>query len=899
MFDGSTEMPTQFKVMARWGGDSANAAKPIKWLKITWFATVGANAVKTYALKTGGSAPGANLASLSGGVITVNTGVLRATFDERHPKVFDDVRWDTLGVFGTGTRVIHPDSVGGSIVEISGTQYSQSADSLPITRETDGRFEIEENGALMCVVRIEGRHRATPTGAKSLGYVTRVFFYKNKSYLRVAHANYNGQLVASFQSSFSDTADDVVSQNCWYNFGLTLAGSVGYTLGKEHGATPLSGTFTAGAQSYINADNCDTTTSLQYTYVDNGGSPVAAAQRAEGWGDVRGTDRGVFICDRWFWQRYEKRLTLTQAPAIRLDLQRSRTFREATGLGDELVLWFHRPDITQRQMTDMAFGFAKSPLYAYASSAHYLGTGAFEPLSAQSGLAYPNCGSNTTCLMQYDLDSNDSLAMAYRESDLLYGGLNFGGFLDQATVPPGTSRDNMNEHGVNYYDGIYTIANNFARRADIEVGSQDGLQWMRLLTEAARHTMETEQYHVYRDNGVGGDPPGTRYNFNGLMPAYQEFYRNNVHIEHCWGSGLEYYYFLTGDERGKERFIEGAVSLALNDSITSGGGNVPPFTQANIKLGRLGGQAMDWLARAYRMTNNPVFGTKMQTVMDSTAAKIIHLANFRDYSMRQVVGIQLPAMYIAWAIDGGTGHPTWKTAGVKIADWTIKEDRNPTTHLIEGDGFYGNYLGDAGVRTSGECTNRVWFISTGITARSAEAHWTCYPATHLELMGGMWAATRFTGNPKYRNFLARFLYKDRLQDMADQLSPECCGFTGFGRSHQSLRNQIHLNAIMNEWRPTAANPESDALSQNRPNPFNPETLIPYSLASGGKVTIRIYDISGRCIRTLVDAVTGPGPHQARWDGGLDSGRKAPSGIYFYKITCPDGTSSARKMAILR
>ena len=91
----------------------------------------------------------------------------------------------------------------------------------------------------------------------------------------------------------------------------------------------------------------------------------------------------------------------------------------------------------------------------------------------------------------------------------------------------------------------------------------------------------------------------------------------------------------------------------------------------------------------------------------------------------------------------------------------------------------------------------------------------------------------------------------------------------------------------------------NALSQNRPNPFNPETIISYSLAARGKVTIRIYDVAGRRLRTLVDAVKDPGVYQARWTGELDSGGKASSSIYFYKITYPDGTSSARKMAILR
>ncbi len=91
----------------------------------------------------------------------------------------------------------------------------------------------------------------------------------------------------------------------------------------------------------------------------------------------------------------------------------------------------------------------------------------------------------------------------------------------------------------------------------------------------------------------------------------------------------------------------------------------------------------------------------------------------------------------------------------------------------------------------------------------------------------------------------------------------------------------------------------DALSQNRPNPFNPETVIPYSLATPGKVTIRIFNVAGQCIRTLVDSNQPAGPHVARWNGQADGGRTAANGIFFYRITYPDGTMSARKMAILR
>jgi len=94
-------------------------------------------------------------------------------------------------------------------------------------------------------------------------------------------------------------------------------------------------------------------------------------------------------------------------------------------------------------------------------------------------------------------------------------------------------------------------------------------------------------------------------------------------------------------------------------------------------------------------------------------------------------------------------------------------------------------------------------------------------------------------------------------------------------------------------------PAVDALDQNRPNPFNPETVIPYSLAKPGKVAIRIYDVAGRLVRTLVDGAQAAGLHVVRWNGRTDSGDPAASGVYFYQIRYPNGAAQSKKLMILR
>ncbi len=87
-------------------------------------------------------------------------------------------------------------------------------------------------------------------------------------------------------------------------------------------------------------------------------------------------------------------------------------------------------------------------------------------------------------------------------------------------------------------------------------------------------------------------------------------------------------------------------------------------------------------------------------------------------------------------------------------------------------------------------------------------------------------------------------------------------------------------------------PVSASLSQNYPNPFNPVTTIGYTVPLASDVTLRVYDLLGRVVGTLVDGHRSPGAYEAVWraDGH-------PSGVYFYSITIvPDGQGGATPSA---
>ena len=89
------------------------------------------------------------------------------------------------------------------------------------------------------------------------------------------------------------------------------------------------------------------------------------------------------------------------------------------------------------------------------------------------------------------------------------------------------------------------------------------------------------------------------------------------------------------------------------------------------------------------------------------------------------------------------------------------------------------------------------------------------------------------------------------------------------------------------------------LAHNHPNPFNPQTTIVYELERTGPVWLRVHDLSGRLVRTLVaGTVIESGVRQVVWRGEDDAGRAVAAGVYFYRIEAT-GFSATRRMVLIR
>jgi len=102
----------------------------------------------------------------------------------------------------------------------------------------------------------------------------------------------------------------------------------------------------------------------------------------------------------------------------------------------------------------------------------------------------------------------------------------------------------------------------------------------------------------------------------------------------------------------------------------------------------------------------------------------------------------------------------------------------------------------------------------------------------------------------------------------------------------------------------AAVPKEFALTQNYPNPFNPATTIRYALAVDARASVKVFDVLGRQVATLVDEVQPAGERTIQWNGRNAAGLQVASGVYFYRLEAAPvaggaAFTSMKKMLLLK
>jgi len=128
-----------------------------------------------------------------------------------------------------------------------------------------------------------------------------------------------------------------------------------------------------------------------------------------------------------------------------------------------------------------------------------------------------------------------------------------------------------------------------------------------------------------------------------------------------------------------------------------------------------------------------------------------------------------------------------------------------------------------------------------------------------------------------------------------------------GRIYVNIHSEVYilgelrgnLAVVTSGVDPPVTTPGATDLQPNYPNPFNPRTTIEYSIAARTHMSLKIYDTSGRLIRTLVDRTHSPSDsNTVEWNGLDDSGSPVATGVYFYRLETVD-FSQTRKMVLVK
>ncbi len=165
------------------------------------------------------------------------------------------------------------------------------------------------------------------------------------------------------------------------------------------------------------------------------------------------------------------------------------------------------------------------------------------------------------------------------------------------------------------------------------------------------------------------------------------------------------------------------------------------------------------------------------------------------------------------------------------------------------------------------------------------------------------AALVFAANPQLDNQAVRQL----LRDTADQVGPYDYNWNAGMPGHSTELGYGRVNAAAAVMAAVSTAGVSDQaaavmrpllVEQNRPNPFNPSTVISYTLTADSRVSVAIMTPLGRNVVTLVEEAQPAGPHSIAWDGRDAVGKQTTSGVYFYRIQAGEQVAT-RKMLLVK
>ncbi|MFZ4591017.1 MAG: YCF48-related protein [Ignavibacteria bacterium] len=259
---------------------------------------------------------------------------------------------------------------------------------------------------------------------------------------------------------------------------------------------------------------------------------------------------------------------------------------------------------------------------------------------------------------------------------------------------------------------------------------------------------------------------------------------------------------------------------------------------------------------------------------------------FIDSVTTQLNGLQFVNSLTGYASTYVSPHTYFRKTTNGGLNWTTLPESVTNTYVISYKFYNGNTGYAAGGNNLYKTTNggNTWALSTA-TGMSVQVVYLLDSVTVL--LGGVFGEFRKStdGGSSFTN--VPFLSQNGITTMSF-INPMTGWVMGQGGMIVKTSDLMTGNSEI-----TSQTPGSFALSQNYPNPFNPSTVIRFELSVVSDVRIKVYDVTGREVQTLVNEKLQPGVYEKTFDGS-----KLTSGVYFYKITAND-ISETRRMLLIK
>ena len=366
---------------------------------------------------------------------------------------------------------------------------------------------------------------------------------------------------------------------------------------------------------------------------------------------------------------------------------------------------------------------------------------------------------------------------------------------------------------------------------------------------------------------------------------------------------------------GSENVVPGGLDTPMDLALADG--NVY-WTQGNgsVRFASLTGQIRSRPISTGSDTPGSlaISGGKVYwTEKTAASAGTINSANLNGTDVRELTSIRSVPMGIA--VDTARSKLYWTASSGKIKQANL--NGSGAKNVVSGLGSPGDMVLSNSITETPAATT-----TTTTTTASRSKYDLNSDGTVDNTDAGLVADAMGTSNARYDvngdgtvNFLDLLLVFDN-RDPGAAGAPTIVGMKMSAAQIDIIEEQIDLLIATNDRSPSAmrvlvylqqllvtARPEKTQLLANYPNPFNPETWIPYELATDTDVRLTIYNTQGVVIRTLQFGHQSAGYYTGRdraayWDGRNALGEQVASGLYFYQLET-DEMSLMRKMVILK